>query len=82
MAKKKNTTAAFDAQDLARNAALDQAEKKDQVGGFVSVDFDDDNRVATYLFEANLAGYKGWRWCITIAKVDEESQPCCSSSRS
>ncbi len=47
MAKKKNTTAAFDAQDLARNAALDQAEKKDQVGGFVSVDFDDDNRVAT-----------------------------------
>jgi len=70
-----STAAAFDAKDLARNAALDVAEKKDQVGGFVSVDFDDDNRVATYLFEANLAGYKGWRWCITIAKVDEESQP-------
>jgi hypothetical protein len=66
---------AFDAKDLARNAALDVAEKKDQVGGFVSVDFDDDNRVATYLFEANLAGYKGWRWCITIAKVDEQAQP-------
>ena len=76
MAKnKKSTAVAFDAQDLARNAALDQAEKKDQVGGFVSVDFDDDNRVATYLFEANLAGYKGWRWCITIAKVDEDAQP-------
>ena len=71
----KSTIVAFDAKDLARNAALEQAEKKDQVGGFVSVDFDDDNRVATYLFEANLAGYKGWRWCITIAKVDEDSQP-------
>jgi hypothetical protein len=70
-----STAVAFDAKDLARNAALEQAEKRDQVGGFVSVEFDDDNRVATYLFEANLAGYKGWRWCITIAKVDEESQP-------
>ena len=65
-----STTVAFDAKDLARNAALDQAEKRDQVGGFVSVEFDDENRVATYLFEANLAGYKGWRWCITVAKVD------------
>ena len=73
--KSTSTASAFDAQDLARNAALDQAEKRDQVGGFVSVEFDDDNRVATYLFEANLAGYKGWRWCITIAKVDEDSQP-------
>jgi hypothetical protein len=71
----KSTVVAFDAKDLARNAALDQAEKRDQVGGFVSVDFDDDNRVATYLFEANLAGYKGWRWCITIAKVDTDAQP-------
>jgi hypothetical protein len=70
-----STAVAFDAKDLARNAALDVAEKKDQVGGFVSVDFDDDNRVATYLFEANLAGYKGWRWCITIAKVDADAQP-------
>jgi hypothetical protein len=71
----KSSTVAFDAKDLARNAALEQAEKKDQVGGFVSVDFDDENRVATYLFEAKLSGYKGWRWCITIAKVDEDSQP-------
>jgi hypothetical protein len=71
----KSSVVAFDAKDLARNAALDQAEKRDQVGGFVSVDFDDENRVATYLFEANLSGYKGWRWCITIAKVDADSQP-------
>ncbi|MFM2264004.1 MAG: hypothetical protein RLY81_356, partial [Actinomycetota bacterium] len=70
-----STTVAFDAKDLARNAALEVAEQRDQVGGFVSVDFDDDNRVATYLFEAKLAGYKGWRWCITIAKVDSDAQP-------
>ncbi|MDP5051532.1 MAG: DUF3027 domain-containing protein, partial [Candidatus Planktophila sp.] len=70
----KSGAVAFDAKDLARKAALEQAEKKDQVGGFVSVDFDDENRVATYLFEANLAGYKGWRWCITIAKVDADAQ--------
>ena len=42
-----STTVAFDAKDLARNAALDVAEQRDQVGGFVSVDFDDENRVAT-----------------------------------
>ncbi len=66
---------AFDAKDLARKAVLEQAEKQHHVGGFVSVEFDDDNRVATYLFESNLPGYKGWRWCVTVAKVDEESLP-------
>jgi hypothetical protein len=39
------------------------------------VEIDDDGRVETYLFEANLAGYKGWRWCVTIAKVDKKSEP-------
>ena len=65
----------FDAADLARTAILDQAERADQVGGFVSVEFGDENRVATYLFEANLAGYKGWRWCVTVAKVAEDATP-------
>ena len=70
-----STAVAFDAKDLARNAALEVAEQRDQVGGFVSVDFDDENRVATYLFEAKLSGYRGWRWCITIAKVDADATP-------
>ena len=43
-----STSVAFDAKDLARNAALEVAEQRDQVGSFVSVDFDDDNRDATY----------------------------------
>ena len=67
--------AAFVATDLARAAILAQVEKVEHVGTFVSVEFDDENRVATYLFEANLAGYKGWRWCVTVAKVDEGAVP-------
>ena len=65
----------FDAQQIAREAALADAEFASQVGDFVSVDYDDDNRVATYLFKAEVAGYLGWRWCITVAKVDEDATP-------
>ncbi|MEY3972692.1 MAG: hypothetical protein RJA71_4 [Actinomycetota bacterium] len=65
----------FDAQKIAREAALADAEFATQVGDFVSVEYDDDNRVATYLFNADIAGYVGWRWCITVAKVDEDATP-------
>jgi len=65
----------FDAQDIARDAALADAEIASQVGVFVSVEYADENRVASYLFEADLPGYKGWRWCVTVAKVDADSAP-------
>ncbi|MEY3218612.1 MAG: hypothetical protein RLY96_1075, partial [Actinomycetota bacterium] len=65
----------FDAELVARNAALAEAEFATQVGDFVSVEFDDENREATYLFVADIAGYRGWRWCVTVAKVDEEAAP-------
>lgn len=65
----------FDAQSIARDAALSDAEFASQVGEFVSVDYDDDNRVATYLFDADIKGYRGWRWCVTVAKVDEDATP-------
>ena len=65
----------FDAQNIAREAALADAEFASQVGDFVSVEYDDDNRVATYLFSAEIAGYAGWRWCITVAKVDYAASP-------
>ena len=68
-------TKEFDAQEIARSAALADAEKASQVGNFISVEFDDENRVASYLFEADIQGYKGWRWCVTVAKVDEEAAP-------
>ena len=65
----------FDAQEIARSAALADAEKASQVGNFISVEFDDENRVASYLFDADIQGYKGWRWCVTVAKVDASAQP-------
>ena len=61
--------------ELARSAAIADAGNPELVGADVSVEIDDDGRVETYLFEANLAGYKGWRWCITIAIVDKKSEP-------
>ena len=67
-------TKGFDAEDLARSAALGDAEKPSQVGNFISVEFDDENRVASYLFDAAIQGYKGWRWCVTVAKVDALQQ--------
>ena len=68
----------FDATDLALNAAVETAGDKGQVGAFVSVEFDQidqENRLANYLFEAKITGYEGWRWSVTIAKVDEDSTP-------
>ena len=61
--------------ELARSAAIADAGNADLVGADVSVEIDDDGRVETYLFEAHLAGYKGWRWCVTIAVVDKKSEP-------
>ena len=60
---------------MVRASLLLEAEKSEHVGDFLSVEFDDEDRVATYLFDANLPGYKGWRWCVTVAKVDEKSEP-------
>jgi hypothetical protein len=68
-------TKGFDAQEIARKAALAGAEMPSQVGAFISVEFEDEDRVASYLFDAEIAGYKGWRWCITVAKVDKEAEP-------
>ena len=65
----------FDAQEIARDAALAGAEKPSQVGAFISVEFEDENRVASYLFDADIQGYKGWRWCVTVAKVDATTEP-------
>jgi len=44
------------------------------VGELVSID-QEDERIATYLFESSLPGYAGWRWAVTIIKVDEDANP-------
>lgn len=59
----------WDARDLAHAAAIEDAGDAKLVGEFVTVDFDDEDRIATYLFEANLSGYRGWRWLSQFLKL-------------
>ena len=63
----------FKAVDLARAAALEDAGPTGAklVGDFVSVETDE--RIATYLFESFVPGYTGWRWAVTVIKVDDDS---------
>ena len=64
----------FGALDMAKQAVIEDAGKREYVGEFYSIDSDEE-RIATYLFEAKLPGYDGWRWAVTVAKVDEQSEP-------
>jgi hypothetical protein len=61
--------------DLASAAALDAARAAaaqeagtDPVGAYVGVDAEPGG-AATHLFEAELAGYRGWRWAVTVASA-------------
>ncbi|GAA3847748.1 hypothetical protein GCM10022243_12340 [Saccharothrix violaceirubra] len=54
---------------LARAAAQEEA-GQDQVGGHVGVVAEDDASV-THLFGAEHAGYRGWRWAVTVAHGGE-----------
>lgn len=65
----------WDAKDLAKSAVLEEAGDKARVGNYLSVEFDDEDRIANYLFEANLPGYLGWRWSVSIAKVAGDASP-------
>jgi hypothetical protein len=71
----------FNALELARAAAVEDSHDQKFVGQIVSVDLDGsaddqgDARIATYLFEAALPGYNGWRWAVTVAKVDSDANP-------
>jgi hypothetical protein len=69
-----NKSDIFGALELAKKAAIEDAGKSEYVGEFYSIDSDED-RVATYLFEAKLPGYHGWRWGVTVVKIDDASKP-------
>ena len=71
----KKSAGTFDARELARQAVLADAGDAKFVGDYLDVDFDTEARLASYLFEAFLPGYKGWRWVVTAVRVDEDSQP-------
>ena len=59
----------LDAVDLARRALLEVTapETVGSVVGHVA----EDEHVLTLYFAADLAGYPGWRWSVTIARVDD-----------
>lgn len=53
--------------DVALAAATEEA-GTDPVGAHVGVD-PEPGGAATHLFEAELAGYRGWRWAVTVASA-------------
>lgn len=57
--------------DTARAAAVAEA-GADQVGAHVGVEHED-AASASHLFDANLPGYRGWRWSVTVALADPAS---------
>ncbi|MSO26246.1 MAG: DUF3027 domain-containing protein [Candidatus Nanopelagicaceae bacterium] len=67
-----NKTDLFGVLLLAKQAAIEDSGKSEYVGELYSIDSDEE-RVATYLFQAKLPGYNGWLWAVTAAKVDEAS---------
>ena len=54
-------------------AAIEDAGKSEYVGEFYSIDTDEE-RIATYLFQAKLPGYVGWMWAVSVAKIDDQSE--------
>jgi Protein of unknown function (DUF3027) len=53
--------------DLARAAAVEVA-GEDVVGDYLGVRAEED-RVATHSFAAQLTGYRGWYWAVSVARV-------------
>ena len=76
----------FDAVETARSAAADEA--ADELGGsaavaavgeYLGAAAEDDGSV-THSFAAELAGYRGWRWAITVASAGEDTPVTVSES--
>lgn len=58
--------------DAAHAAATEEA-GQEPVGRHVGVQ-PESGGAATHLFEANLAGYRGWRWAVTVASAGPGTQ--------
>jgi hypothetical protein len=61
----------FDNKTFAYNAAV-EASTRNAVGFFIE-SIEEDEGVATYLFEGKLKGYVGWRWSVSVFQSDENS---------
>lgn len=66
-------SALAEAVDFARSAVLEH-EPAASVGGHLGHTVDDEG-VVTHYFECWQSGYPGWRWAVTIARVDPGSEP-------
>ena len=62
---------ALEQKDFARTALIEAAGRS-KVGNFIEV-FEEEEGVATFLFENNQKGYVGWRWSITVFQADKKS---------
>lgn len=66
----------FDAVELARDAALTEADERgytpaDVVGAHVE-SFADGSDAVTHRFDASVPGYRGWRWEVTVAAAGSD----------
>ncbi|TFD69431.1 DUF3027 domain-containing protein [Cryobacterium ruanii] len=59
--------------DLARTALL-EITTDDTIGEVVG-HIDEGDLVASLLFDCLMTGYPGWRWTVSLARVDESSEP-------
>ena len=50
---------------IARAVLLEVADESDQVGDFVT-SYDLEDHVTDFRFAANIRGYEGWQWSVTL----------------
>ena len=70
----------FQAEKLAKDAAIADSGDASRVGTLLDVEIIDEKSaegIATYLFESSLPGYRGWRWAVTVSKVGEDLPTVC-----
>ncbi len=58
--------------DVARAALLEEVDTA-QVGDHLGVEAEGE-RVVTHLFACGLAGYRGWRWAVTVARASRQKK--------
>ena len=68
MATTKPDAVCLAAEDRARAAAVEVAGSAEHVGDHIGHEADGE-RLLTHLFDAQVPGYRGWRWAVTVARV-------------
>ena len=62
--------------EIARSAAITDSGDASRVGDLVDIEVTEET-VTALTFESHLPGYVGWRWAVTIAKVDDGAPTIC-----